>query len=166
MKNKLTKVLGVAPLVLLLSFPATASAATVKLLTWDLVDSGKHMDWDGSSQYQSSFNAGVNTWNNYKSGVIRKDSISVVQDVAISDYYEKSTTAGVTSSNGTIKFNKYNMDSLSSAQKQNVATHELGHALRLAHNQSTDVMYAYVTSKTTLSTNDKASYDQAYKYNY
>lgn len=49
------------------------------------------------------------------------------------------------------------------AGKQNVATHELGHGLRLGHNASSDVMYQYSTSKTTLSTNDKQSYDAAYK---
>ncbi|HDU1151385.1 TPA: cell surface protein, partial [Listeria monocytogenes] len=31
------------------------------------------------------------------------------------------------------------------------------------HNASSDVMYQYSTSKTTLSTNDKQSYDAAYK---
>ncbi len=39
-------------------------------------------------------------------------------------------------------------------ENKNVATHELGHGLRLGHNASSDVMYQYSTSKTTLSTND------------
>ncbi|MCB2636769.1 cell surface protein, partial [Listeria monocytogenes] len=34
---------------------------------------------------------------------------------------------------------------------------------RLGHNASCEVMYQYSTSKTTLSTNDKHSYDAAYK---
>ena len=74
-----------------------------------------------------------------------------------------SSTAGVTSSAGTIKFNTYQMDNFTSAQKRNVCTHELGHALGLAHNAKGDFMYAYVSSVTSLSANDKASYDASYK---
>ena len=106
------------------------------------------MDWKGSTSYQTQFNSAVSTWNNYKSGVIRKDAWNTINDVTISDYNEVSSTAGVTSSAGTIK---------------NVCTHELGHALGLAHNAKGDVMYAYVNSVTSLSANDKASYDASYK---
>ncbi len=35
--------------------------------------------------------------------------------------------------------------------------------LGLAHNAKGDVMYAYVSSVTSLSANDKASYDASYK---
>lgn len=129
-----------------------ASAATTAIL-----------DWKGSTSYQTQFNSAVSTWNNYKSGVIRKDAWNTINDVTISDYYEVSSTAGVTSSAGTIKFNTYQMDNFTSAQKRNVCTHELGHALGLAHNAKGDVMYAYVSSVTSLSANDKASYDASYK---
>ncbi|WP_236712717.1 matrixin family metalloprotease [Peribacillus muralis] len=163
MKKKIGIIVTAASLVFMLVIPMSASAATVKTLSWNLVDSGKHMDWDGSTKYQTQFNAGVKTFNGYKSGVIRKDTAKVIQDVAISDYSEKSSVAGVTSSRGTIKFNKYVMDTLTATKKQNVATHELGHALGLAHNTSSDVMYGYVSTKTSLSANDKASYAAAYK---
>lgn len=109
------------------------------------------MDWKGSTSYQTQFNSAVSTWNNYKSGVIRKDAWNTINDVTISDYNEVSSTAGVTSSAGTIKFNTYQMDNFTSAQKRNVCTHELGHALGLAHNAKGDVMYAYVSSVTILS---------------
>lgn len=138
------------------------SAATTAILDWHLVDSGKHLDWSGSTDYQSQFNSAVTTWNNYKSGVIRKDTWNTINDVTISDYYEVSTTAGVTSSKGTIKFNTYHMDDYSTTKRKNVCIHELGHALGLAHNKSGDVMYAYVSTVTSLSANDKASYDKSY----
>ncbi|WP_040400263.1 matrixin family metalloprotease [Heyndrickxia acidiproducens] len=153
----------VAIFTMLLLIPVTNASAAAKLLSWDLVDSGKHMDWDGGTKYQSYFNSGVSVWNGYKKGVIRKDTATRVQDVKISDYTVKSSTAGVTSSAGTIKFNKYTMDKLSGTKKKNVAIHELGHALGLAHNTLKDVMYKYVSTKTKLSSNDKASYNAAYK---
>lgn len=105
------------------------------------------MDWKGSTSYQTQFNSAVSTWNNYKSGVIRKDAWNTINDVTISDYNEVSSTAGVTSSAGTIKFNTYQMDNFTSAQKRNVCTHELGHALGLAHNAKGDVMYSLVRSQ-------------------
>lgn len=54
-------------------FPITAFAQAY-VQTWDLVDSGKHLDYDGNSTYMSYINTGAATWNAYKSGVIRKDS--------------------------------------------------------------------------------------------
>ena len=38
---------------------------------------------------------------------------------------------GYTSSNGTIKFNDYHFEDMTSAQRIKTATHELGHALGL-----------------------------------
>lgn len=139
-----------------------AFSTTTAILSWHLVDSGKHLDWSGSTAYLSQFNAAVTTWNNYKSGVIRKDSWNTINDVTISDFSEVSSVAGVTSSNGTIKFNKYVMNDLSSDKRKNVCIHELGHALGLAHNLNGDVMYTYVSSVISLSANDKASYDLSY----
>lgn len=140
-----------------------AALIVVKTLTWDLVDSGKKLDWGGSSAYLTSFTSAVPVWNNYKAGVIRKDTVSTVQDVTVSDYYEVSTTAGVASPGGTIRFNTYHMGGYSSTKRKNVATHELGHVLGLAHNLSGDVMYSKVSTIVTLSLNDKASYDAAYR---
>ncbi|EAD4933228.1 matrixin family metalloprotease, partial [Listeria monocytogenes] len=99
----------------------------------------------------------------YKKGVIRPASGANKSDVYCSDISANNNINATTYSNGKITFNKKNMDKKNNAGKQNVATHELGHGLRLGHNASSDVMYQYSTSKTTLSTNDKQSYDAAYK---
>ena len=40
--------------------------------------------------------------------------------------------------------------------------HEMGHALDLGDNDSADVMYGTKSSTTTLTTNDKRSYDISY----
>ncbi|WNY27648.1 M57 family metalloprotease [Methanolapillus ohkumae] len=149
-------------LTFMISMVAPTFGATVVLQNWDLVDSGKHLDWGGSTAYQSEFNSSVTTWNNYKSGVIRKDSVLNLKDVTISDYSAVDGKAGVTSSSGTLKFNKYYMVDFNTNVRKNVCTHELGHALGLDHNQQGDVMHSQVTSVCTLSANDKASYDAAY----
>lgn len=57
----------------------------------------------------------------YKSGVIRKNISTKVKDMTISDYSETSTTAGVTSSSVTLKFNKTLMDTFSDSKQENVA---------------------------------------------
>lgn len=146
--------------VLLLSFNIVSYAA---LLGWDLVDSGKHLDWDSNSVYTSSINSAVNLWEGHKSGVIRPDSMWVVQDVFLSDYYEVSSTMAVTSSAGTIKFNDYHYSGMTSAQRIKTTTHEFGHALGLDHTWGTyDIMQQGKLSITSLSSTDKSSYDAAY----
>lgn len=121
--------------------------------------------YDGNSTYMSYINTGAATWNAYKSGVIRKDSAFVVEDVYVSDVNASNGWAGMTYSSGKIELNTYYMSGYSNSKKQNVATHELGHALGLDHSTSTDVMDAAITGHTStqaLSQNDKDSYDAAY----
>lgn len=143
--------------------PGTKVHAAAKIMSWDLVDSGKHLDYDGNSKYMSYIKSGAATWNSYKRGVIRPDSAKVLQDVNCSDTTANNYVNATTYASGKIIFNKKNMDKKNAAGKKNVETHELGHCLRLAHNTSSDIMYMYSTTKTTLSTNDKKSYDAAYK---
>lgn len=138
------------------------SAATTAILDWHLVGEDKHMDWTGNSQFLTDFVAGTEIWNNYKPDVIRKAEEDESVELTLSDFSEVSAAVGVTSSRGTIKFNSYYMKDYSSAQRQNVCGHELGHALGLDHNQEGDIMYAAVTDVITLSENDKASYDASY----
>ena len=78
-------------------FEKASEYQTAILQSWSLVDSGKHLDWGGSSQYIEQFKSAVNIWNGYKSGVIREDDISIVQDVTIKDKSDsQSNNAGVT----------------------------------------------------------------------
>lgn len=74
--------------------------AEAALLGWDLVDSGKHLDWDSNSKYISIINRSVGIWEGYRQGIVivRRDSWNKWQDVFISDYNEVSNTLGVTSS--------------------------------------------------------------------
>lgn len=149
--------------ILVMVLLVTSISSYAALLGWDLVDDGKHLDWDSNTKYLSSVQSGVDLWEGHRSGVIRPDSIFVIQDVFISDYYEVSSTMGYTSSNGTIKFNDYNFANMTSSQRIKTATHELGHALGLDHTYGTnDIMRQGKLSITSLSSTDKASYDEAY----
>lgn len=136
----------------------------IKLQNWHLVDSGKHLDWDGNSAYISKFKSAVNVWNNYKSGVIREDTWYNVNGLTISDVNVISQNViAQTSSNGTIKFSKNLMSKLDGKQQLNVCIHELGHALGLDHREENDtVMYPSVTSINSLSIGDKNNYDASY----
>lgn len=159
-KKLLVCVMGTVVLSCMFTFPAFATAY---IQTWHLVDSGKHLDYDGNSKYMSHVDTGASIWNGYKSGVIRKDSLFVIQDVYISDINKANGATGITYSNGKIELNTYYFDNCTSSQKTNTATHELGHALGLDHSPSSnDIMYTSQTSNTILSQNDKDSYDASY----
>lgn len=149
--------------VLAFSFLSVPASAASYILGWDLVDSGKHLDYDGNSKYMSYVSTGASIWNSYKSGVIRKDSLTVIQDVYISDISSVNGATGTTSANGKIQLNAYYLDKCTYSQIVNTVTHELGHALGLDHGpSSTDIMYTSQTSVNSLSKNDKDSYDAAY----
>ena len=138
--------------------------ASVNLAKWDLVDSGKHLDWDGNTNFMVQFQAAVKKWNAHKPGVIRKDSWKIVEDVSISDYFSEDSTAAKVLTSGKIKFNQYYMDYYSDETKTNVCLGAIGIALGLGlTSNSRDVMYKSANRITDLSKNDKDSYNAAYK---
>jgi hypothetical protein len=155
---------------LLFSAMAVHAAANIYINSptyFDLVDSGKHMDYDGNSQYMLDVCAAATYWNAYKSGVIREDSISVIQDVWITDINSPTDDPGVTSSAGIIYFNSYFLNSNSINYKRMTIMHELGHGLGLGHSTAGSVMYAdSSTIAILLSQNDKDSYDFVYQNKY
>ncbi len=140
--------------------------AAVYVTGWDLVDIGKHLDYDGTSTYMNYVVAGASTWNGYKSGVIRQDSALTIKDVDIVDVNANNGWSGMTyQSTKKIELNKYYLSGASNAKRTNVATHELGHALGLAHSTSNSIMDSGISGHTTIqsmSQNDRDSYDYAY----
>lgn len=145
----------------------TPAHAAVYLGTGDNVDSGGHLDWDYDTTYYSQTVWGMDLWNSYKKGVIRKDSIFVLEDIFVTDI--DSATAGYygyrDKANAKIYFNKYSMKKLDANGKKSVAAHELGHALGLGHNKNNSkaVMTDAHAFPTTLHKDDKDSYNAAAK---
>lgn len=139
------------------------AVGAINLLSWDLVDSGKHSDWDGSTSYISVFKYGINQWNGYKAGVFRADTSTTVRDIFVLDYNRIDGVNASTHSDGYIYFNYYYMSKLSTTRQQNVATHELGHALGIDHNVSGTVMYKKDSTVNKITATDKSNYDAAYK---
>ena len=132
--------------------------ARISIQSWNLVDSGKHMDWEGSSKYLTEFKSAVKIWENHISGIIRKKTEQTRLDLTISDYNSLDGVSGITYSNGNMRFNTAYYVFYSKEQRINVCLHELGHALGLDHNQKGDVMYKDTTYQTQLSSNDKLSH--------
>lgn len=134
---------------------------TTSVISWNLYDSTRHVDYTVDSEYSSYISTAVSKWNAYKSGVLRSSSSGI--DLSISDMNDAEVlTAGVCKKGGTMYLNKHYLDIFSYSSCLNVCIHELGHALGLGHNDAADVMYYQVTSNTSLTTNDKRSYDVAY----
>jgi hypothetical protein len=140
---------------------------------YDCVDSGKHLDWDArGSKYQSYVVRAQDIWNGYKSGVIRPDSATILEDVLIEDVNSATLPwAGYTFLNeGKIQLNMNQLDDSTinpnGKYTLKIVAHELGHALGLAHNDSatTNIMKQGAYKNETLTVNDKASYDAAYSH--
>ncbi len=166
MKNSIPKGV-ILSLVLVFSMTGTALAATY-VLGYSSVDSSKKIEWGGSTSYTTEWNAGIATWNAKSKVKISADTIWTLEDVTVSDKYDKAVTwDGVWTYKGsccreTLQLNSYYFSSYASAQKQHVTTHELGHALGLGHSTLGQVMYYLSSSVTALGSQDNSDYNYLY----
>lgn len=150
--------------ILLMSMVSFVSA-DVFLSQWgDNVDSGGHLDWEHNTKYYDESVYAMDTWNLYKPGVIREDSIFVVEDIYVGDYYEASDTiAFMQHYDAEIRYNDYMMSGMITAERRHTAIHEFGHALGLGENPTTigAVMQQGRLTNQYLRDDDKESYDAA-----
>lgn len=161
------KLLIIPALVLSLATSLGIANAAHYVTVYSSVDE-EEIRWGGASAYSSSWSSGVTTWNARGVINIAQDTVSTYEDVTISDVYNRSVSWAGQYSNqigsDSIQFNSYYMSGFTSSKKQNVTTHELGHALGLDHSTSGNVMYRTVSTQTSLGAQDISDYH--YKWGY
>ncbi|MGG0185120.1 matrixin family metalloprotease [Bacillus rhizoplanae] len=136
------------------------TSVSAHFLGYDSVDSFNDVDWGSSTKWTTERNYAHYKW-------AASSPVDFYADTAYSNkdlhYYDSSrsdvTWAGLYDYNGAytdyIYFNNYYMNRFDPYQRRNVAIHEVGHALGLAHNSYTSsVMYPYVTRNVNLSSHD------------
>lgn len=157
------KILFVLTLVLVFAFSVCgAYADTHYVLGYSSVDGGE-IRWGGSTRYLTQWNAGISTWNALGRINIAPDTIWTYEDLRVSDISmpDSGWSGRYRNSVGTdtLQLNIFYMNRVTSARKQNIITHELGHALGLAHSISGNIMYATQVTQTSLGTQDVSDYN-------
>lgn len=149
---------------------SAVNAVNHYLLGYSAVDGGE-IRWGGSTTYSTQWNGAVSTWNSLKKINIAPDNVWTYQDLTISDVNRSdgdwATRTGLyTHSIGSdnLQFNKYNLNDDTSSQKQNTTSHELGHALGLAHSFYGNLLYNVQTSQTSLGSQDRSDYGYLWGY--
>lgn len=134
--------------------------------------------WGGSTKYSIQWNYAIQTWNNLWVVDILPDTIWTFQDLKVQDINSSSPSNyfygywdyDFTSGEDRIFLNKYYLDGNSShgtfsdLEKQHTVSHELGHALGLAHSYWTNIMKQWKLSNTVVWTQDKSSYRTKWGY--
>ena len=120
-----------------------APAASAHYLSEDSVD-GNEIRYEDSTQWDDSRTWAIARWNELPGGVsISPDDAWVVADLQISDYSANDGYCGFWDGNtgaDDIKLNNYYYNGYSTGQRRACTLHEFGHAHRLAHSYSTQVM--------------------------
>jgi hypothetical protein len=108
-----------------------------KLSGEDAVDSGE-IRWGGSTKYSWEWDDARAAWNNLGAIDILPDNINTYQDLTVSDIdnaylswwgaYDYDYVGS-----DEIEFNEHHMDGGSYGNRAHIVSHELGHALGLAH---------------------------------
>lgn len=144
--------------------------ASKSIMSHHLVDSGKHLDYKTPSTYQTYCNTAQNTWNGYKAGVVRKNSLLNITDVTIKEEVNYTDTSYAITNYNSRKIYVYsnniaNLDSNPNKELilKSIFIHEFGHALGMGHIwQSNNVMNWIANTTTTLNHYNEVSYDLAY----
>ena len=144
--------------------------ASKSILSQNLVDSGKHLDYKTPNKYKTYCETARDTWNGYKAGVVRKNSLLNITDVTIKeeDNYSDASYAVTSFSAKKIFVYKNNLEELNSdpnkeLKLKDIFIHEFGHALGMGHIwQASNVLSAYTNNTITLNHYNEVSYDLAY----
>ncbi len=164
MKNKKTSILLVL-ITLLIVNSIGLSSATVYILTYSAVDNGE-IRYGGSTQYTTGQDYSFDTWNDLGEVNIAPDTIWTFEDLTYMDYDDEDDLRygyyKVFLDADRVAFNEFYCDPLSSTEMKFVATHELGHALGLAHSCYPNIMKSSLGNYCTLGDDDIESYEYLY----
>ncbi len=155
----------VSLMTLLLMGAAMSAQATNYVSGQSSVDSGE-IRWGGSTQYTWERDDAILTWNNENPINIAPDTVWTVEDLTFSDVncgcYPWSGAWQPNTGADSLFLNLAYMPS-NYDNRRHVVTHELGHALGLAHSVSGNVMYnsAY---QYTLGSQDLTDYHYLWGY--
>ncbi len=157
--------------IFLVSFLGGMSAAwwTNYVMKTSSVDHGE-IRWWWYTSYSTQLASAITVWNTLKKIKIAPDNALTYEDVTFSDvsvngvgWYGIWIDSYVGSD--PIQINTALLKNKTSNQKQNIITHELGHALWLDHHDVYDnVMFYDITSKISLWKQDIADYQYLYGY--
>lgn len=158
MKNKLLFV-GVSIFTFFASF-STAYAVNY-VLGYSAVDE-REIRWGGATVYANQWNSAIATWNARGRVNIAPDNAWTYEDLRVSDINraDQHWTGAYDRRAGTdtLRFNIFYLVGKTNNQRQNTATHELGHALGLAHSVRGNIMFDTQTSQLVLGPQDIVDY--------
>jgi len=132
--------------------------------SYNAVDGGGNIHYDGNSNYNAVFNYALGKWNDRGHVNIAEDTIFTEQDL---EYYDDwavnepwgGAYAWVNPGIDYIIINTWKFAYLTTDERQMVMLHEWGHALSLAHSTTGNVMFRYITDQDTLGSQDISTYN-------
>lgn len=114
-------------------------SAAAETLDWNLVGGDKTLTYADYTAYDSALSHGVGAWNSV--GIISVEPAGGGgADVEVGDTTTQESILGRTSTDGTLVFNVPQMDGATQNAQNATASHELGHAVGLAHTSNPSVM--------------------------
>jgi hypothetical protein len=149
------------PAIGLLLSPLAPSAAHAEAQGWDVVDSGKNINWEDHTSYDRANGHGVSVWDRLGPVNIQQGGGGI--DLSVGDSNLPPGVGGRTSSSGTLLYNANVMNQSTANAQDAIAAHEWGHAVGLGHAPAPSVMTGVTTNSSSNQT-DPSSDDKRVFY--
>jgi hypothetical protein len=134
--------LGVTAAALLGSWLLMTSTARAHFLSEDSVD-GREVRYEDSTKWDDARTWSIYRWRELGRLTIEFDTASTITDLTFGDYYADDGRCGFwdgRTGSDVARYNDRFFNGYSTTDRRACATHEMGHAVRLAHSYSSQVM--------------------------